>query len=102
MEIQTITANENIEADRGRVALRYGPMIYNIEKADQPDIDKYIGTGPLSLAWRGDLMGGILTIKGKWADGSPLTAVPNYARCNRIVQPSERGVPQSVVWIRKQ
>ena len=57
MEIQTITADERIEADRGRIALRYGPMIYNVEKADQPDIDKYIGTGPLKAEWREDLLG---------------------------------------------
>jgi DUF1680 family protein len=102
MEIQVITPDEKIEADRGRVALRYGPMIYNVEKADQPDIDKYIGTGPLSLEWRSDLLGGVMTIKGKWEDGSPLVAIPNYTRNNRIVQPAERGIPQSVVWIRKQ
>ncbi|MCJ7448415.1 MAG: glycoside hydrolase family 127 protein [Bacteroidales bacterium] len=102
MEIQTITPDEKIEADRGRVALRYGPMIYNVEKADQPDIDKYIGTGPLSLEWRNDLLGGVMTIKGKWEDGSPLVAIPNYTRNNRIIQPAERNTPQSVVWIRKQ
>jgi len=102
MEIQTITADPEIEADKGRVALRYGPMIYNVEKADQPDIDKYIGTGPLKTEWRKDLLGGVMVIKGQWDDGSQLTAVPDYARCNRIAQPSERSAPQSVVWIRKQ
>jgi len=102
MEIQVITPDEKIEADRGRIALRYGPMIYNVEKADQPDIDKYIGTGPLSLEWRNDLLGGVMTIKGKWGDGSPLVAIPNYLRNNRIVQPAERNIPQSIVWIRKQ
>ena len=102
MEIQTITPDDKIEADRGRVALRYGPMIYNVEKADQPDINKYIGSGPLSLEWRNDLLGGVMIIRGKWEDGSPLTAIPNYARNNRIIQPAERTIPQSMVWIRKQ
>lgn len=102
MEVQTITADPRIEADRGKVALRYGPMIYNVEKADQPDIDKYIGTGPLKSEWRKDLLGGIMLIKGEWNDGSPLIAIPNYARSNRITQPSDRAVPQSIVWIKKQ
>jgi DUF1680 family protein len=102
MEIQVITPDEKIEEDRGRVALRYGPLIYNVEKADQPDIDKYIGTGPLSLEWRNDLLGGVIAIKGKWDDGSPLVAIPNFTRNNRIIQPTERNIPQSVVWIRKQ
>jgi DUF1680 family protein len=108
LEIQTITADENIAADRGRVALRYGPLIYNVEKADQPDIDKYIGTGPLSSEWRSDLLGGVMTIDGKWEDGTPLIAIPNYARNNRNTVKStdkpERGNPAdgSIVWIKKQ
>ena len=107
MEIQTITANENIVADRGRVALRYGPLVFNVEKADQPDIDKYIGTGPLSLEWKGDLLGGVMTIKGNWEDGTPLIAIPNFARNNRNTVKSTdkpgRANPAdgSNVWIRK-
>jgi uncharacterized protein len=84
MEIQKITADEKIEADKGRVALRYGPMIYNVEKADQPDIDQPIGNEPLSLEWRPDFLHGVMTIKGKWADGTPLLAIPNYSRLNRL------------------
>jgi DUF1680 family protein len=108
MEIQTITPDERIEADRGRVALRYGPMIYNVEKVDQPDIEKYIGTGPLALEWRGDLLHGVMTIKGKWDDGTPLTAIPNYARNNRnSVHSTDKPGPEnknegSIVWLKKQ
>ena len=102
MEVQTITADERIEADRGRIALRYGPLIYNVEKADQTDIGKYIGTGPLMTEWREDLLGGVMTIKGIWADGTPLLAIPNYARCNRITQPEDNKEIKSIVWIRKQ
>jgi DUF1680 family protein len=101
MEVQTITADERIAADRGRIALRYGPLIYNVEKADQPDIDKYIGTGPLKAEWRGDLLGGVMTINGKWADGSPLIAIPNYARCNRFSQPVDEKEIKSIIWIKE-
>jgi hypothetical protein len=83
MEAQRIKADERIIADGGRVALRYGPLIYNVEQADQSYIDQRIGDAPLVTAWRGDLLGGVLTIKGQWADGSPLLAIPNYARNNR-------------------
>ena len=65
------------------MALRYGPLIYNVEQADQSNIDQTIGDAPLVTAWRGDLLGGVLTIKGQWTDGSPLLAIPNYARNNR-------------------
>jgi len=102
MEIQTIKADERIVADGGRIALRYGPLIYNVEKADQPDIDKYIGTGPLKAEWKADLLGGVMTIKGNWSDGTPLLAIPNYARCNRFTQPVNEKEITSIVWIKKQ
>ena len=83
MEVQRVKADENIAADRGSVALRYGPLIYNVEQADQPNINNPIGSAPLTAEWRGDLLGGVMTIKGNWADGSPMLAIPNYARNNR-------------------
>ncbi len=109
MEVQQIIADERIEANRGRVALRYGPMIYNVEKADQSDIEQRIGDGPLTTQWRDDLFGGILTINGKWSDGSNLLAIPNYLRLNRPIAPDapregeQAGdqTPTSIVWINK-
>jgi len=85
MEIQKVTADERIEADRGRVALRYGPMVYNVEQADNGgDINKAIGKGPLTMEWKPEFLNGVMTIKGTWSDGSPLIAIPNYARLNRV------------------
>lgn len=102
MEVQVITADERIEADRGRVALRYGPVIYNVEKADQPEIDKPLGNGPLKAVWKPGLLKGVMAIEGSWADGTPLTAIPNYVRLNRTVDRAEGDRSQtSVVWIRK-
>ena len=81
--------------DRGRVALRYGPLIYNVERADQPNIDQPISNEPLQLEWRPDFLRGVMTIKGKWADGSPLLAIPNYARLNRIPTTPYPQAPQA-------
>ena len=86
MNVQRVKADEKIAADRGLVALRYGPLLYNVERADQPDISLALGAGPLATEWRGDLLQGVLTLRGKWADGSPLVAIPNYARNNRPSQ----------------
>ena len=80
---QRIAADERIAATRGRVALRYGPLLYNVELADQPRLDRSIGDAPLTAEWRGDLLGGVVTLKGKWNDGTVLTAVPNFVRMNR-------------------
>ena len=109
MEIQKVTADKKIKADSNKVALRYGPLIYNVETADQQDINKYLGAGPLTLEWRPDFLNGVMVIKGKWADGSPLLAIPNYTRLNRLptteTSDSERGSanngPVSNVWIKK-
>jgi hypothetical protein len=38
---------------------------------------------PLSAEWRSNLLKGVKVITGKFADGSPMLAIPNYARCNR-------------------
>jgi DUF1680 family protein len=119
MTIQRVRASEKIEADRGKVALRYGPLVYNIEKVDVGDVAKSLAPStPLATEWRGDLLHGVMVIKGQFADGSPLVAIPNYARMNReptpppplpsAADPSATGVPRerpapppivSVVWI---
>ena len=116
MKVQRIHSSEKIPATRGKVALRYGPLIYNIERVDE-DIDKPLSPDtPLTTEWRADLLGGVMVIKGKFADGSPLLAIPNYARTNRdkemplegslpltadgAVRPARRP-PTSIVWIRE-
>jgi hypothetical protein len=118
MKIQRIKASDKIEATKGRVALRYGPLIYSAERVDQ-DIDNVLrvegvppsnrgqdarDTATLTTEWNGDLLGGVIVIKGTWADGSELTAIPNYARNNR--DPSDesdrrgRGTIRSSVWLK--
>jgi DUF1680 family protein len=88
MKVQRVRAVDRIEADRGKVALRYGPLVYNIEKADVQDIAKVLRPdAPLTTEWRGDLLGGVMVIKGTFADGSPMVAIPNYARMNREPAP---------------
>lgn len=84
MEVQRFKADDRIEANRGRVALRYGPLVYNVETADGQDIEKAISKKPLVAEWREGFLRGMMVIKGEWADGTPLIAIPNYARTNRI------------------
>jgi uncharacterized protein len=80
---QRVIADSRIKADTGDVALRYGPLVYNVETADQ-HLDQPLGRAPLQAVWRPDLLGGVMAIAGKWADGTPMTAIPNYARMNRV------------------
>jgi DUF1680 family protein len=89
MEPQRVVADSRIKADAGRTALKYGPLIYNVETPDNRNLDQKIGAAPLRTQWRPDLLGGMVVITGKWADGSDLVAVPNYARMNRVGPPHE-------------
>jgi len=43
-------------SERGKVALRYGPMIYNVELADQANIGQPIASAQLVAEWRPDLL----------------------------------------------
>jgi hypothetical protein len=105
MEVQKITADAQIKAVHGKVALRYGPLIYSVETADQPDINGSLGSAPLTPEWREDLLGGVMTIKGKWTDGSPLLAIPYFSRNNRmtaVTEDQENNTPTSVVWMKSE
>jgi len=83
MKVQRVKADEKIAATRGKVALRYGPLIYNIESVDQ-DINKVLSPdSPLTTEWKKDLLEGVMVINGKFSDGSAMMAIPNYARMNR-------------------
>jgi DUF1680 family protein len=83
MKVQQVKASDKIEATRDRVALRYGPLIYCAESVDQ-DLNNVLDpAAALHTEWKNDLLHGVTVIKGNWADGSPMTAIPYYARDNR-------------------
>jgi uncharacterized protein len=101
---QRVRAIDLIAADRGKVALRYGPLIYNIEQADQDITKKLNSAAGMISEWNPDLLGGVVVIKGQFKDGSPMTAIPNFARANREpASPERQGggsrPPTSIVWI---
>ncbi len=83
LAVQRVKAVDQVAADRGRVALRYGPLVYNVESPDQ-NVDQVLSpSAPLTTEWRSNLLGGVLVIRGAYTNGSPLLAIPNYARDNR-------------------
>jgi len=89
MEPQRVVADSRIKADLGQVALKYGPLIYNVETADNGNIDRKLADAPLRVEWRPDLLGGVMVISGKWQDGAPMLAIPNFARANRVGAPPD-------------
>jgi DUF1680 family protein len=109
MSVQRVNAHEKIEADRGKVALRYGPLVYNVEQVDQDISKKLSPSAQLTTEWKPDLLGGVVVINGHFADGSPMMAIPNFVRMNRNIAPppdspaqGQRTAlrqPMSIVWI---
>ncbi|MBS1876243.1 MAG: glycoside hydrolase family 127 protein [Acidobacteria bacterium] len=84
LQPQIISADERIPSTRGKLALRYGPLIYNVEAVDQDIAAASLKPGaPLAAEWRADLLGGVAVVKGQFANGKPMLAIPNYARANR-------------------
>lgn len=110
LKVQRIKASDKIAATKGQVALRYGPLIYCVEAADQ-DLGKVLSPQtPLATEWKGNLLDGVTVIEGTWADGSALTAIPYYARDNRIQEQQGPNAPRgrgrrginSSVWMKDQ
>ena len=87
LEPQRVTADDRIKADTGDVALKFGPLVYNVETADQQQIDQPLSSAPLRTEWKPELLGGVMVIHGTWKDGSPMLAIPNYTRMNRVGPP---------------
>ena len=127
-KIMTMSQGKPTYPTRDKVALRYGPLVYNLEQVDQ-DITKTLPPdAKFTTEFRRDLLGGVLVLKSTFSDGSPLTAIPNFARYNRNApaplpppptpRPSatpspppsaspaaaprpEPPAPQSIVWIKE-
>lgn len=90
---QRIYCSDLVAADRGRVALTRGPIVYNVEQVDHDCEVCDIVLPPdaaLSDVWRPELLEGVMVIEAKatvptdqGVEPVELRAVPNYARLNR-------------------
>jgi hypothetical protein len=100
MPVRRVLANDKVEADRGRVALQRGPLVYCVEAIDNGDVrtNAIVLTDDIALdsVRRNDLLGDVVTIVGDVAvahepkAGGPvelqlrrLVAIPYYAWANR-------------------
>lgn len=107
MPIRRIKANDKVLADRGRVTLQRGPLVYCAEWPDNPDgkVRNLLlaDDAPLSAEFRADLLNGVEIIKGKAVSISrdengtlvhkdqDFQAIPYFAWANR-------GRGQMAVW----
>lgn len=97
MPVERIEAHPKVVADRGRVAIQRGPLVYCLETVDNGfDVRTAIlAKDPqFETEFRPDLLGGIVVIRATAADGRRLTAVPYHLWDHRDPGPM-------VVWIRQ-
>jgi DUF1680 family protein len=108
MKIRRLRATSRVAADRDRVALQRGPIVYAAEWVDSPDRHArnilLRDDQPLESEWRPNLLKGIEVIQGKVTalrydaarklqrTEEAFTAIPYYAWANR-------GPGQMEVWI---
>jgi len=108
MPVRRVVANSEVAADRGRVALQRGPLVYAAEWPDNPNgkVRNLMlpETSKPIAQFRPDLLGGVSAVKARAvalvydAQGrvttkeQDFTAIPYYAWANR-------GRGQMVVWI---
>jgi DUF1680 family protein len=108
MPVRRVIANEQVAADKNRVALQRGPLVYAAEWPDNADhhVRNLVvaNTTPLTSEFRPDLLNGVTIIKGKAvglrkdADDhitrqtQDFTAIPYYAWANR-------GRGEMTVWL---
>ena len=78
-------AHPYVSANRGRIAITRGPLVYCVEGTDNMGETQFtVSENPEFVCEeRCDLLGGIVVIHGKKQDESPFTAVPLYAWDNR-------------------
>jgi uncharacterized protein len=92
MSVRRVVAHENVAADRGRVALQRGPLVYCVEHPDVSGGKVHELTirddATLTAALKPELLGGVVAIE---SDG--FTAIPYYAWAHR-------GKGEMAVWLK--
>jgi DUF1680 family protein len=94
MPPRRVEAHAAVEANRGRIALQRGPLVYAFEPADNGGSLTGLtlaDDAPLATQWHPDLLGGVATITAGTGD-SRRTAIPYFAWANR-------GAGQMALWV---
>lgn len=105
MKVKKVTANKNVEANHGRMALEYGPIVYCFEEVDNGNINRIMldQNGNYSPEFKPDLLGGITVLAGNaqvltinknkvFNETHPVKAIPYYAW-------NHRGKNKMAVWM---
>ncbi|HPW17511.1 MAG TPA: glycoside hydrolase family 127 protein [Candidatus Aminicenantes bacterium] len=109
MPVRRVVAHEAVEADRGRVAIERGPLVYCAEGADNGGRASNLvlpDGAALAAEPRPDLLGGVVVVTGEAeavsekagrtvTEKRPITLIPYYAWANR-------GKGEMAVWLARE
>jgi DUF1680 family protein len=109
MPVRRVVANEKVEADRGRVAVERGPLVYCAEGPDNGGrVSNFIlpDGATLTVETRPELLNGVVVLTGEAqalnekggrpvVEKKPITLIPYYAWANR-------GPSEMEVWIARE
>jgi DUF1680 family protein len=88
-----------LKANRGKIVISNGPLIYCTEQIDNEDVDimnmEILKDPKLSVNYKPNMLGGVNIIEGDLSQGIRFTAVPYYTWANR-------GANKMQVWHRIQ
>ncbi len=90
MEPRFVYANEKVENLKGMVVLASGPIVYGLEKFDNPELDSYKIdiNSQINMIYKNDLLKGVNIITGEAFTEKGLkvefTAVPFSTLNNRL------------------
>lgn len=95
MPVEMIEANPSVMADRGRIAIQRGPLVYGTESLDNKgEVDFTLPAEPrFRVESRAGLLNGVQIITAKISEDREWVAIPFYALANR-------GPGKQSVWLR--
>ncbi|AHW59499.1 hypothetical protein SAMN05444285_10366 [Draconibacterium orientale] len=97
MQVRTVKASELVEADKGKVALERGPIVYCVEEKDNPEIGsiKVSAETQFESNYDADLLAGVEVVKASGrTKAETFTAIPYFVWNNR-------GANKMDVWLSK-
>ncbi len=97
MEVRQVVSHERVKADRGKVALERGPLVYCVEAADNPDgvlSRTVLSSANFQYTFDPGLFSGTGKITGSDREGKAITAIPYFAWAHR-------NVGEMTVWLKR-
>lgn len=99
LEVKKIAANDQVVANKNRIALQRGPLVYCVEQVDNQDNAMNFIVPPdahFTASFQKDLLGGVVTLQSKLPAATPssdgksiqvtkqtITAIPYFCWANR-------------------